>query len=219
MKKTVFFILTGLFWVLALEARPFGSVGQREVSVSKDAVAEAASHKRGKTSVAKRMGARLLAKRLRHLARTAEGPGRKCAVILKQDGTEILAHVMTKDRKKVTYKPCDQPKGRSITLPTDSVRAIRMGDGWIWEPVSERGYVEGRDKAGNASLVLGIVSWLTAGLGIGFFLAIAGLVLGIVSLRRRFKRKGAAIAGIVLSSLLLLLLLVFIVALFLYWGF
>lgn len=165
-----------------------------------------------------RIGARMLAKRLHRLVQADKTTGRKCAVILKQDGTEIFAHIMTKDRKKVTYKPCGQPKGRSITLATDSIRAIRLPDDLLWEPVPERGYVSGRDKAGNASLILGILSWVTAGLGIGFFLAIAGLATGIVSLRRKYKRKGAAIAGIVLSSLLLLIALIAVVFLFLFWG-
>lgn len=214
MKKLLFVFLANLCGMQPLGARTFVSAA---IDNGKPAM-ESVREKQEKPSWAVRMGARLMAKRLKRLAKNGEMPTRKCAVILKRDGTEIFAHILTRNREKVTYKPCGQPKGRSIVLATDSIQAVKMPDDLLWEPVPGKNYVAGKNKAGNASLVFGILAWVTAGIGIGFLFAIAGLVTGIISVRRKYRRQGGAIVGIVLSGLLLLMILVAVLFLLLYWG-
>lgn len=214
MKKLLFVFWLGLLWAQT----PGVCAAAFDTTNSKPAKESPVLSKQEKPSLAVRMAARLLAKRLHRMAKSAESPARKCAVILKKDGTEIFAHIITRNRERVTYKPCGEPKGSSIVMATDSIQAVRMPDDLLWEPVPGQNYIAGKNKAGNASLILGILAWVTAGIGIGFLFAAAGLITGIISIRRKYKRQGGAIAGIVLSGLLLLSILIALAILFLYWG-
>ena len=57
---------------------------------------------------------------------------------------------------------------------------------------------------GVASLILGIVSFFCCGL----FSAIPGLVLGIVSIKKKKENNGLAVAGIIISSIALVITVV-----------
>lgn len=129
----------------------------------------------------------------------------------------MMVRIISKNNKKITYKPCDHPAQNTQTISTDSIQAVRMPDDWLWVPLKSRdGYTEGKNKMGNWSLILGILAWLTMGLGVGFILAIVSLGLGITSLKRKYKRRTEAIFGVVLSALLLILAIAVLLILFAY---
>lgn len=72
------------------------------------------------------------------------------------------------------------------------------GQGPVGGPVFQRPVpLASRDNSGRAtaSLVLGILSWITP--GIGLILAILGIIFGASGMKSR--KKGMAIAGIILS--------------------
>lgn len=62
-----------------------------------------------------------------------------------------------------------------------------------------------------ASLVLGILGFLTAIFVVGIFLDIIAIILGIISIKKQNRDKGLSIAGIIIGGISILLIIVILV--------
>lgn len=62
-----------------------------------------------------------------------------------------------------------------------------------------------------ASLVLGILSIICCCFGLGWITAIPGVILGIVTIAKKYAGKGCAIAGIICSALAIVLSIVMLI--------
>lgn len=147
-----------------------------------------------------------------------------CDIIFFKSGKLEYCKVIQTDPATISYKMCDYPDGPTIIVNKSTVHKIRYANGkeeiitveqQQQQQANRNAYVKGRkDPLATLSFIFGLVSaGLVVLVGIVFIpLALAGIILGIISLakmaRRRgeFRGKGSAIIGIILCALVLLLL-------------
>lgn len=179
-----------------------------------------------------------LSKRLDRLARKQAQREGECAKIVLQTGEVIEADILEITADVVRYKRCGKAEDPSMMLAKSEVLSVIATDGgFLYKNTgsANTGFDESsgpQQRGGVLSSAVLSMGFSITGFVIGLLplfsvaaallslgLILTGLVLGIASLSKiargkgRFRGRGFAIAGIVISSLYLLLIVVTIFAL------
>lgn len=148
--------------------------------------------------------------------------------IIFRTGDKIIAKVLSVGINDISYKKCDNLTGPNYVVDKSEIFMIEYtnGDKDVFDvKANEEYYVQGADveqeatsteKYSIVSLVLGIVSILTIGMG-GFLLGILGIIFGNKALSRiknnEGRQKGSSMArtGIILGIVSIALTILIVV--------
>ena len=152
--------------------------------------------------------------------------GDSCDVIVLNDGSEIRAKSISIADQVVSFKYCDETDGSLYSKRQSEVFMIRHANGQATvmdEAPSRAPSISKRNDTRTPIQTMSVLSFLFSVIGLwlapigGVILTVAGLILGIISLRKfkknpgRWRGRGFALIAVAIGALIVLIFLAMIV--------